>query len=554
MAFSLGSVVAKIEADISGFEQGMKRANSAIGGMKDGINRVNDSLSGFRNTMAIVGGVTGFGLVTFLNEAKNEAKQFETAMIGLDIIAGRFGITGQKAKDAAIGLGRELRIGTGAAADSLQNLIKSGLSLDDSVELLRRFTNEALTGKSASISLSQAVQNLSFAYATNNSALGNLSGINENFQDIIKRGEQALLAQGVAASDITEDMAKFKGMMDLTNLTLGSSARLAGTLADQEAVLEQQKRELLVTVGQQLNPVMSEFISMITESGVIEDMGTWAREVLPKVGAELIKFANWVRDNQDLVIGFLKALAAAIIALSVASAVASVLAMLTNPIYAIIAAITALVFAWNTNLFGMRDGVMYLVELFRSLWWWIVESVKALVEWPKIVMNNLANSIGSFVHDMFRRFVSMRDGVISVINSLLGWLGGVIGWLHGWGRQIYDAFAHPFKNAWEYVKNVVNNIKNALDFTKRHSPSVLDIINTSVKKANKALSGLQVSQVVMPNASTIASNLGFNNDTNMTQVVLNLPNAIISDEAGARRIGEIVGDNIVKRLQTNVRI
>ena len=40
---------------------------------------------------------------------------------------------------------------------------------------MRRFTNEAITGKSSNISLgADAVKNLSFAYATGNSALGNM--------------------------------------------------------------------------------------------------------------------------------------------------------------------------------------------------------------------------------------------------------------------------------------------------------------------------------------------------------------------------------------------
>ncbi|MFX1499343.1 MAG: hypothetical protein ACFFDH_00100 [Promethearchaeota archaeon] len=175
----------------------------------------------------------------------------------------------------------------GPAAESLQNLLKAGVGLDDAEDLLRRFTNEAITGKSSSIDLATAVGNLSFAYATNNSALGNLSGISENFNDIIKKGEEALIADGVAAGDITEEMAKFRGMMDLTNLTLGSSERFMGTLEDKSATLQLQMQDLRVEVGSKLEPMLSKLLDLFVKTGALEAFGKIVKKVfgtIAKVG------------------------------------------------------------------------------------------------------------------------------------------------------------------------------------------------------------------------------------------------------------------------------
>ena len=256
-----------------------------------GIDDASKKVDGFGGVLQKIGTIAaGIGLANigsqmvgnlkqFLGDASQEANNFQKAMTTLDIIAGRFGESGAKAQASAKSLGAELRIGVGPAAEGLQNLLKSGLDLDTASELMKRFTNEAITGKSPTISLGQAVQNLTFAYATNNSALGNLSGVSENFSDIIAKGEEALLKEGVAAEDITEDMAKLKGMMDLTNLTMGSSERFTGTLIDKQAQLDQKIQTLKVSIGEGLNVVLAYLIDIVLNSGIIDGIATFANNI-----------------------------------------------------------------------------------------------------------------------------------------------------------------------------------------------------------------------------------------------------------------------------------
>ena len=190
MAFDIGSVVDHIKADVTDFEKG-------INSVKKQTANLSSSFMSASKTAAVFAGVIGtagaVGLTAFLKDASEEANNFSKSMTTLEIISGRFGVKAEDAKKAAKDLGSELRIGTGGAAEALQNLLKTGLNLDQSKELLKRFTNEAMTGKAPTLSLGQAVQNLSFAYATNNSAIGNLSGINENFSDIKEKGRQSLI-------------------------------------------------------------------------------------------------------------------------------------------------------------------------------------------------------------------------------------------------------------------------------------------------------------------------------------------------------------------------
>lgn len=275
-----------------------------------GVDDATKKLDGFGGTLQKIGTIAaGIGIANlgqqfldfgrqFLADASQEANNFTKAMTTLDIIAGRFGESGKKAQTSAQELGSSLRIGVGPAAEGLQNLLKSGLSLDNASELMKRFTNEAITGKSPTISLGQAVQNLSFAYATNNSALGNLSGVSENFSDITEKGRAALEKEGVAAGTITDDMAKFKGMMDLTNLTMGSAERFTGTLIDKQAQLDQKITTLKVSIGEGLNKVLAQMLGAILDSGLLDSLSSFASN-LGAVGAAVQPVTQWIKDHRQ---------------------------------------------------------------------------------------------------------------------------------------------------------------------------------------------------------------------------------------------------------------
>lgn len=240
-----------------------------------------------------------------INNAINSAIAEERGIIALEIVAPRFGQDAEEAIRVSRRLAEELRIGPGAAAESLQNLLKSGLNLDQATDLLRRFQNEAAIGRSQGVSLEQAVQNLSFAYATNNSALGNLSGISENFAtDILPKGQKAiedylagtldlgenteqvrkqieeysrtLEANGKQLDANDEEQAKYIGTLKLTNLTLGAGEKAFEGAAGSQAVLEQQLAELSRTIGRALLPAFVEVVKVLTP--IIEQVSVFIQQ------------------------------------------------------------------------------------------------------------------------------------------------------------------------------------------------------------------------------------------------------------------------------------
>lgn len=496
MAFDLGSVIAKVELDTAEFQKNLSKAEQGVQSFASKMEGLGQKITSIGKNVSVVSAAVGIPFTLFMKDASKEAINLERALTTLDIISGRFGVSGEEAKQAAQDLGRELRIGVGAAAEGLQNLLKSGLGLSEAKDLMKRFTNEAITGKSNSIDLATAVQNLSFAYATNNSALGNLSGINENFNDIIERGKNKLIEEGVAADTITEDMAKYRGMIELTNLTLGSSERFHGSIIDKQAQMDQALLDLKVSFGQLINPVLADLVTMLTNVvNWFNSLDDSTKKVIVVIGLIVTAIGPFL-----IILGMLVQGIGAVI--TIGTAMGTLFTFLSaNPIVLIIAAIAAIILI----------GILLIKN-----WDKVMEAATTMVNW----------------------IADKWEGLKNKLNEV--------------GGKILDAIMWPFNEAKKRIEGAVNWIKDKLDFTKRHSPSVVDIVNRGVREVNKALQGLDFNTNLTPSAALAVSNQTTTNPV-VNQIRVDMSGAIITDASGAMEMGEILGDSIIKRLQQNVR-
>lgn len=517
MALNAGAVIAKFKADLTNLKDGINNAKNAFGDLKSRVSNLNDSFTGFMNTAKIIGAVGVGAFTLFAKSAIDLKSETDKANISLEIMAERFGHNAKEAKKLADSLGRELRIGTGAASEGMQNLIKSGLTLEQSADLMRRFTNEAMTGKSESISLADAVKNLSFAYATNNSALGNMSGVSENWSDITEKGkkvlegwngtanktlgitpqladqikayEDSLKKSGKTLTASDDEMAKYVGLLQLTNLTMGSSEKFQGTYTDNVAKMNLKIIELKLALGTLLQNALNPLVQWFTNSGIIDRMTAFI-EMMGKLGtaivglfqgkdttaqiqsliqaftgadpstakaiadaiawfvAQLKILGEWIVANKELVITFLQGLAIALGALIIIGTIIGLLNMLFNPITLIILAVAALFTAWKTNFLGIRDlvdGVVtFLSGLFQNFANWFKENQDWIMQ--------IAKGAWEIITGIFKLAFTLIGGALKVFGQLLtgDWKGAL------------ETVKQTAKSAWDAVKQIITGILDVI--------------------------------------------------------------------------------------------
>lgn len=521
MALQTGSVIAKFKSDLSDLKSGVGEAKTMMGGLKSSASKfgeeLKDSFGGFMNGVKIASAVGATAFTFFAKSAIDLKSETDKANISLGIMSERFGQNSTKAKALADMLGKDLRIGTGAASEGLQNLIKSGLTLDQSADLLKRFTNEAITGKSESISLADAVKNLTFAYATNNSALGNMSGISENWSNITEKGktilqgwngtanesagiskalagqikayEDSLKKSGKTLSASDDEMAKYVGLLQLTNLTMGSSEKFQGTYTDNVAKMNLKIIELKLALGTLLQNALNPLVQWFTNSGIIDRM-TGFIEMLGKLGTAIVGLfqgkdttaqiqslmqaftgadpatakaiadaiawfvvqlkllGDWIIANKELVITFLQGLAIALGSLIIIGTIIGLLNMLFNPITLIILLVAALFTAWKTNFLGIRDlvdGVVTFLEgLFKNFANWFKENQDWIMQ--------IAKGTWDIITGIFKLAFSIIGGALKVFGQLLmgDWKGAL------------ETVKQTAQNVWDAVKQIIGGVLDVI--------------------------------------------------------------------------------------------
>lgn len=544
MSLLAGAVHVKLDGDALGLSKATNTGEDALNKLESGASKTQKAWDSLGNTMqfalgnliagGIQSGVSAIG--EFFTNSIDNAKALEKSLTTLEVIAPRFNVNAEQAKIAAKELGKELKIGPGASAEALQNLLKSGLNLDQASDLMRRMTNEAITGKSENISLADAVQNLSFAYATNNSALGNMSGISENFEDITKKGKEALIAKGVAVEDITDEMAKYEGIINLTNLTAGSAEKFNNTLIDSEINKKIAYDELSTTIGQKLSPALMIYNNV--QTAVFETLNSNSAVV-----------AGLTASVLALAIGFAWFLAPSLWA-TAAAAWAAVAPFLPIVGIALLvgAAVTGLAYLWNSNFLGIKDAVMQVwntlmsflqpaLDELKKAWDNLYSALKPVWDMLMAALMPALTQLWNFLKPVLIPVLGVVAAII--FGPLLLAFGAIIGIIYG--------VSYAFNWVANIIRNNMGNIQNAINMGKAAFDSWMNKANQIRSGIVSAFNGIQsgISNAIKGAVNSMISNLnravsGVNNITR------NLP-----DVPGVGKIPQIPTIPQFKRGVTN---
>lgn len=228
--------------------------------------------------------------------------------------------------------------------------------------------------------------------------------------------------------------------------------------------------------------------------------------------------------------------------------------------------------AWDIIKLVIGTAIDFLVALFGSFFAqqvaWFKEhwdTIKIIIDSAWKIIVGIIQIASALISEIFILLTALITGNWKKAfddltkSADLGWAGiknifsGIIGFITGWGGQLLSNLVRPFQDAWNKISELVNKIKDALDFTKRHSPSVLDTVKRGVGLVNNALGALEFNTMLSPSmvAQTV-SNGG--KSMSIASINIDLNGAIIGNEADAMSLAERIGDGIISKLQQTVRI
>jgi len=509
MAFDMGSAVAHIKADISDFQRGMVQAQTGLDGFKNGALNLMSTLGKF----AIVAGSAGLATAGIVGKkAIDDAMVYEQQVIALNTLLGdqeKASAHIAKIREDALktpfnveGLirGNQLLISAGVEAskaeqdilnlgDALSANGKGAEELDRTLVNLQQIKN---VGKATEMDMKQ------FAF----------SGINmyQLLADSTNLPIEKLKDMDISYEMISGALAKASaegGKYHDANLM--QSASLAGLKSNLQDTASQTLVNIANTTGlfDAIKNGTTALISFLEENGprVAEFINATVEVVRGFVNQMIIFFNEWIKPALDVLVGWFRE-------------------------------------RWDT------------ISLIIIGAWNIIKGV-VQVAWA-IVSGLIKVGLALLAGDWSKAWEAIKQSAHLAWEGIKNIFVGALQFIGGWAGTMYRKLVEPFENAWNKIKDLVDKIKGALDFTQRHSPSVVDIVTMGVKKVNQAMDNLDFGSGLMVKPSLAMA--GGVASSNINQFTISLDGAIIANEASAIEFSEMVGDTIIKTLQNTIRL
>lgn len=543
MAFDIGSITAKIDADVTGFKNGIAKAKDEAGGFATGLGGVMKVAGGVGVAVAAAAAVAGAAII----KLTGVAGEAQTDMIRAEtLLQNSFG-------DNAKALTKYRQ----AMDDTAKSMIKLGF---DDEETSQAFAKSLVTTKD----VVQTQKDLALAADFARLKQIDLGTSQALLQKAYMGSSRELKAYGIELDDNASKAQIFAAIQGVAG---GQAESFSNTYAGAVARFNIEFGNLQENLGTVFLPLLTkgasklaDFVAQINETDLSAFMVTveTIAGVLWQVITDVVNAVSWLQNTWTTVTASLT---------NDTSGTVSTVTMLVNTylLPTLLAFQTWLkeVFmpavnsVWSQlklqfNLFSIWFMANWdLIKGYLEGTWQVIKGV-IQVAWAIISgiitvgLQILAGNWSGAWNTILQKTRDISEGVGNI-------LGGMIGMIKNWGGLVVREMTKPFYDAWHQIEDLVNKIKNALDFTQRHSPSVVDIVKTGVGKVNDALGGLSWGASV--NANMAGSAVSYGGAQNSTVVVqIDMAGALIADTYGANYMAELMGDGIIKRLQSSIRI
>lgn len=495
MAFEVGSIVARIKADVSDFKAGVKDAQNHARGLKDRMEAAQGSSAGLlAGVGAVAAGITAFGVASFnaFNEANNNATKLRTLMGNVK------GAT-EEQTEALL-----------AQADALQSVgVVEGDALVAGQAQLATFQLQSGAIEKLTPAMADMAAQIKGANATSEDMvnIGNLVG------KVMGGQVGALSRYGVSLSEAQAEQLKQGNEMERAAILAevldqnfgGVNEALRDTPEGKIAAMKQTFGDFMEVIGEWLAtfvvPLIDSFnqwmASMGGPSGMFDALSAKIQEFMPWIQAVAIVIAAaLIPALWGAAAGVWAFLAPLLPFIALGAALVGALMLLKSQgIDPVKVAVNFLKMAWDLlkpSLMALWDTIQNnLIPTLTALWQRIapvlIPVLKVLAAivggvligaiWIAINVLNIIITTISTVIGVFIRFADWAWKATADVRKAFGDIVGGIGKALG---GVWDAITKPFRDAFDWVKGAVDDVvKRLKDLNpfQRHSPSLYDLVS-----------------------------------------------------------------------------
>lgn len=571
MAFDIGSVIAHVKADITGFSDGLKQAEKEANLFGSRITSVAENVQ----KVAMVGAAAAAGAVALMAKTGiAAAQQYEQQEIAFTTLL--------KDKDKAIAAIKAIEKDAKETPYNLPDLIKAnqllvsaGVSTDDARDAIKGLGNAIAATGGGTAELNRLSVNLQQI-----KAVGKASALDVKQFAFAGINMYQLLADAtgknieeVKEMDVTYDM-----IIDAFDKASASGGMFEGAMLNQSYSLQGLRSNLEDVVNITLKDVVMQSGLFDVMKQVVSVMVQWVTDVGPKLVAGIQATIEKIKAITDFLVehktevmvvtGVLTAFfLPALVAVTVQMGVNMVTAIANTTlniikfgiegwqvIYMLIAKAIKLGIATAAFILHTTVTIAQTVaQIALTAATWLFNVALAVLTSPIFLVVAAIVALIAIGVLLYKNWDKVKEIGKVVVEFLVQKWQELAGKFDGIKDKILDAIMWPFNEAKKRIEGVVNWIKDKLDFTKRQSPSVVDIVRRGVGKVNDALGELAYNGSFTANAAGAAVQYG-GNQASTVVVQVSMDGAVVADAYGAGQMGELLGDAIVKRLQQHVRV
>ena len=495
MAFEVGSIVARIKADVSDFKAGVKDAQHTAAGLKDRMEAAQGgSMALLGGVTAVAAGITAFGVASFnaFNEANRNATKLETLMKNVK------GATDEQ---------------TQALLDQADALQGKGVVEGDAIVAgqaqLATFQLQAGAIKNLTPAMADMAAHMKGANATSEdmAQLGNLVG------KVMMGNVGALSRYGVTLSDAQAkqieqgtEMEKSAVLAEVLKQNFGGvNEALRNTPEGKIAAAKQTFGDFMETIGEFVANLVTPLVdgfnnwmeSMGGPEGMMKSLTATVQALMPWLTAlGVIIAVALIPAIWGMVAGVWALMAPLLPFIALGAALVGAFVLLKNAGFdPLKAAVDMLKMAWDflkPSIMALWDTIQNnLIPTLTALWNRIAPVLIPVLKvlgaiiggvligaiWLAINVLNVIITVISTVIGVFIRFADWAWKATADVRKAFGDIVGGIGKALG---GVWDAITAPFRKAFDWVKgaadDVVKRLKDLNPF-QRHSPSLYDLVS-----------------------------------------------------------------------------